>query len=101
MMSTGMTTLNLKSWQIPVFLCGVCTLILLLLINSSSVLVVRTIIRTPSLSMLPNCFMQSFAAGKLVSFSKVIIVFGHVAITINRYYATTCPLSYGNTIRYI
>jgi hypothetical protein len=125
-MSTGMTALNLSEWQVPVFLCAVGTLILFSIITN--VLVVHTIIRTPSLRMLPNCYILSLALCNLLqsvitmptsayfnlvgvsserckfwivmeSFCLVIFVFSHVAIVINRYFATTCPIYYGNAIR--
>jgi hypothetical protein len=126
MMSTGMSSLNLTNWQIPVFLCIVGALILFSLIIN--VCVVYIINHSPSLTMPPYSYIMYLSIGDIIQslivmpvtayfnlvgvnsagckfwmaimmFKAVMTVFSHVAIVVDRYFAITCTIPYHTEIR--
>jgi hypothetical protein len=126
MMSTGMSTLNLSGWQIPIFLCSVGALILFSLITN--IVVVYIITHTPSFRIAPYCYVLSLSIGDIIqslivmpvtayfnlfgvnsaackfwsvilSFRIGISVFSHGAMVVNSYFAILRTISYHNEIR--
>jgi hypothetical protein len=122
----GMGALDLYDWQIIIFIGVVSTVTLLSLIGNA--LTVHIFTHTPSLSILPNCYIISQSTANYIhagiimpvsayfnlvvvtregcqfwiimgSFYLHIYILSHVAIIINRYIATTWPLPHVTEIR--